>query len=186
MRKSLIALMGVFSLVLFSCSTARKGGIKGDANILLDNKDTKEVVSAEKPSTTMSSTTAVQVTNTTDHVLMPADDDKIVPASSESSMAKFSTSSAAESGEMSEIIGYDTIGKSRFLRTMAKDFYGNPEFWPYIYEENSNKLGDPDRIRPGSVIKIPSLVKYGVNTKNPADVEKAKKLGKEIYARYGK
>lgn len=82
-------------------------------------------------------------------------------------------------------IAYDKIGKDRFLITMSREYYGNPNFWPYIYEENRVKFGHPDKIRPGSGVVVPNLKKYGVDPNNPADVEKAKKLAKEIYARYG-
>lgn len=94
------------------------------------------------------------------------------------------TSSSSPSSSYSPI-AYDKIGKDRFLITMSKDYYGDPNFWPYIYEENRVKFGHPDKIRPGSSVTIPNLKKYGVDPKNPADVEKAKKLAKEIYARYG-
>lgn len=86
----------------------------------------------------------------------------------------------------SDALVYDTIGKARFLTTMAKDHYGNNKFWPYIYEANKDHIGHPDRIRPGTAIVIPKLSKYGVNPSNPNDVEKANKLGAEIYSRYGK
>ena len=91
----------------------------------------------------------------------------------------------AASTSISEPIAYDRIGKDRFLITMSREYYGNPNFWPYIYEENRVKFGHPDKIRPGSGVVIPNLKKYGVDPNNPADVEKAKKLAKEIYARYG-
>lgn len=86
----------------------------------------------------------------------------------------------------SDALVYDTIGKARFLTTMAKDHYGNNKFWPYIYEANKDHIGHPDRIRPGTAILIPKLSKFGVDTSNPNDVEKANKLGAEIYSRYGK
>ena len=86
----------------------------------------------------------------------------------------------------SDIIATDTIGTSRFLTTMAKSHYGNNKLWPYIYEENKSHIGHPDRIRPGTPIVIPKLSKYGVDPKNPQDIERAVKLGTEIYARYGK
>lgn len=79
---------------------------------------------------------------------------------------------------------YDTITKTRYLTTMAKDHYGNFNLWPYIYKENEAFLGHPDRIRPGTRVVIPPLSKYGVDPSNPADVAKAKRLGVEIYSRY--
>lgn len=86
----------------------------------------------------------------------------------------------------SDELVYDTIGKTRYLTTMARDHYGNFNLWPYIYEENKAKLGHPDRIRPGTPVVIPQLSKYGVDPANKDDIEKAKKMGVEIYARYGK
>lgn len=79
---------------------------------------------------------------------------------------------------------YDTITKTRYLTTMAKDHYGNYHLWPYIYMENQTFLGHPDRIRPGTKVVIPDLKKYGVDPNNKQDIEKAKKKGVEIYARY--
>ena len=86
----------------------------------------------------------------------------------------------------SDIPVYDTIGTTRYLTTMARTHYGDFNFWPYIYEENKDKLGHPDRIRPGTPVVIPRLSKYGVDPTNSEDLEKAKKMGKEIYARFGK
>lgn len=92
----------------------------------------------------------------------------------------------ASSSHDAETLAYDRIGTNRFLTTMAREYYGNPDFWSYIYEENSHRFGHPDRIKPGTSVIIPNLKKYGVDPNNPADVEKAKLLAKEIYARYGK
>ena len=102
-----------------------------------------------------------------------------------SSRSTGQVNTTAASTSISEPIAYDRIGKDRFLITMSREYYGNPNFWPYIYEENRVKFGHPDKIRPGSGVVIPNLKKYGVDPNNPADVEKAKKLAKEIYARYG-
>lgn len=79
---------------------------------------------------------------------------------------------------------YDTISRTRFLTTMAKEHYGNFNLWPYIYEENKAFLGHPDRIRPGTRVVVPPLSKYGVNPNSKADIEKARRMGAEIYARY--
>lgn len=87
---------------------------------------------------------------------------------------------------VTDAIAYDKIGKSRYLITMAREYYGNADFWPYIYDANKTRFGHPDKITPGTTVYIPSLTKYGVDPKNQEDVEKAKKMGKEIYARYGK
>lgn len=79
---------------------------------------------------------------------------------------------------------YDTITKTRYLTTMAKDHYGNYHFWPYIYMENQKFLGHPDRITPGTKVVVPPLSKYGVDPSNPEHIKKAKQLGVEIYKKY--
>lgn len=79
---------------------------------------------------------------------------------------------------------YDTITRTRYLTTMARDHYGSYHLWPYIYKENSAILGHPDRIRPGTRVVIPPAEKYGIDAKDKECIAKAKKMGVEIYARY--
>lgn len=79
---------------------------------------------------------------------------------------------------------YDTVSTTRYLSTIAKEHYGNFNLWPYIYKENEKILGHPNRIKPGTKVVVPDLAKYGVDPKNKADIEKAKKMGIEIYSRY--
>ncbi|MDE5814326.1 MAG: hypothetical protein K2H72_08575 [Muribaculaceae bacterium] len=118
----------------------------------------------------------------------PADTASLTPVTEEDTTTE--TQAIAEEPEVptapSDAIVYDTISTTRYLTTMAKSHYGNFNLWPYIYEENKAILGHPDRIRPGTPVVIPKLSKYGVDPNNSADIEKAKKMGVEIYARYGK
>ncbi len=88
--------------------------------------------------------------------------------------------------DSTEELVYDTISKTRYLTTMAKEHYGNYHFWPYIYEENKAILGHPDRIKPGTRVVVPPLSKYGVDPSNPDDVREAKRKGVAIYSRYQK
>ncbi len=91
---------------------------------------------------------------------------------------------AKEEKEKKNAPVYDTISRTRYLTTMAKEHYGNYHLWPYIYEENKAILGHPDRIRPGTKVMIPPLSKYGVNPGNAADIAEAKRKGAAIYSRY--
>lgn len=79
---------------------------------------------------------------------------------------------------------YDTVSTTRFLTTIAREHYGDFNFWPYIYLENQEILGHPDRITPGTKVVVPSLSKYGVDISNPADVAEAKRKAQEIYSRF--
>lgn len=99
--------------------------------------------------------------------------------------SKILTGKAAPTA-IAETLAFDKVTPTRYLIMMAREYYGDGNFWVYIYQENKDKLGHPDHITPGTAVLVPSLAKYGVDPKNPADIEKAKKMGKEIYSRYGK
>jgi nucleoid DNA-binding protein/nucleoid-associated protein YgaU len=62
------------------------------------------------------------------------------------------------------------------LNTIALREYGHKAFWVYIYDENRNKIDNPDLIEPGVVINIPPAKKYGIDKNNRESVEKALKL----------
>lgn len=81
---------------------------------------------------------------------------------------------------------YDTVSTTRYLTTIAREHYGDFNFWPYIYLENESILGHPDRITPGTKVVVPPLSKYGVDPTNKEDVKKAKEKSLEIYSRYKK
>lgn len=78
----------------------------------------------------------------------------------------------------------DTVSSRRFLTTMARQYYGEMAFWAYIYIENSDKLGNPDRIAPNTVVVIPPAEKYNIDKKNPKSIDDAKQKGLEIYSKY--
>lgn len=84
------------------------------------------------------------------------------------------------------IVITDTIGKNRFLTTMARQYYGEMSFWVYIYEENKDILGNPNRIKPGTSVIIPDPQKYGIDKNDSLSVERAKLKAIEIYAPYQK
>lgn len=94
--------------------------------------------------------------------------------------------SVEEIPEVNEEPVYDTVSTTRYLTTIAREHYGDFNFWPYIYIENESILGHPDRIVPGTQVVVPDLKKYGVDVSNAEDVAQAKKLGQEIYAKYRK
>ena len=80
----------------------------------------------------------------------------------------------------------DTIRKNYFLTSMAGKYYGNKNFWVYIYEENKAKLIHPDRIPQGTEVVIPPAEKYGIDKDDPASVKAATAKISEIYARFKK
>ena len=46
--------------------------------------------------------------------------------------------------------------KGDTLSAIAKQFYGKASAWPRIFEANRDQLDDPDRIKPGQVLRIPA------------------------------
>ena len=78
---------------------------------------------------------------------------------------------------------YDTISPTRFLTTMARRHYGQMDYWVYIYMENADRLGHPNRARPGTVVRIPPLSKY-VEPDDTTALQKARRLSAEIYNKY--
>lgn len=80
----------------------------------------------------------------------------------------------------------DTVGRTRFLTTMARKYYGEMSFWVYIYEENKEILGNPNRIKPGTIVVIPDAKKYGIDKNDSLCIERSKLKAIEIYAPYQK
>ncbi len=78
----------------------------------------------------------------------------------------------------------DKVTSKRYLTTMSREYYGNFNFWVYIYEENKSKLGNPNAIRPGTIVVIPPPSKYGIDANNPQSIEVAKQKAIEIYSKY--
>lgn len=80
----------------------------------------------------------------------------------------------------------DTVRANRFLTQMARKYYGNPEFWAYIYIENQDKLKNPNTIAPGTVVIIPPAEKYGIDSKSKESVNTATRKCQEILNKYEK
>ncbi|MDH5391645.1 MAG: HU family DNA-binding protein [Gammaproteobacteria bacterium] len=45
------------------------------------------------------------------------------------------------------------------LWRLAKKYYVNPFYWPHIYQANQNKINNPDRVKMGKLVLLPTL--YG-------------------------
>ena len=67
----------------------------------------------------------------------------------------------------------ETITDKNVLSTMAAKHYGSQWFWVYIYEENKDKIHNPDNVPLGTVVVIPPAEKYGIDSKDPASIKKA-------------
>ncbi|MBR6248696.1 MAG: HU family DNA-binding protein [Muribaculaceae bacterium] len=75
----------------------------------------------------------------------------------------------------------ETVSETNYLSLIAQRHYGLPEYWVYIYEENIDKIDNPNRVKNGTVIVVPPPEKYGINAADPASVAKAKIKSTELY-----
>lgn len=90
----------------------------------------------------------------------------------------------AAASPAADILCTDTVTVRRYITHMAKDYYGDRNFWVYIYEANKEVLGHPERTLPGTVVSIPTPSSIPANPSNPEDIKKAKHLAAEIYSRF--
>jgi nucleoid-associated protein YgaU len=52
-----------------------------------------------------------------------------------------------------------TVKAGDTLSKIAKHFFGDASSYPAIFEANRDQLSDPDKIKPGQVLKIPAARK---------------------------
>ena len=67
----------------------------------------------------------------------------------------------------------EVITPGVFMTKIALKHYGNKVFWVYIYEENKDRIKNPNKIPVGTRLIIPDKSKYGIDASDPASVEKA-------------
>ncbi|MGM9832432.1 MAG: hypothetical protein ACI31A_01925 [Candidatus Limisoma sp.] len=65
------------------------------------------------------------------------------------------------------------VKASTTLCDLARQYYGDYHFWIYIYQENREKIKDPNNLQSGIVLVIPPAEKYGIDSSNQASIEKA-------------
>lgn len=83
-----------------------------------------------------------------------------------------------------EVVVMDTITSKNFLTSMARKYYGDNNYWVYIYEENIAILDNPNKIEPGTAVIIPDAKKYGIDRNNPESLNEAKKKAYIIFKRF--
>ncbi|PXV61873.1 hypothetical protein CLV62_12428 [Dysgonomonas alginatilytica] len=88
-----------------------------------------------------------------------------------------------------ELDNADSINYSRIiipesdvsLQYIAKTYYGNDIYWPYIYEANKNIVNNQFIIQAGSITKVPKIAVDLVDMNNGNEASIAQALGDEIY-----
>lgn len=80
-----------------------------------------------------------------------------------------------------ENIGEETIRSGHTLRNISLQYYGHKSFWVYIYEANRDKIANPNNVPLGTKLVIPSLNNYGIDPKEPKDLEIAKAKERALF-----
>lgn len=122
----------------------------------------------------------------TDSLTLSADTINVTSDSINGTTKADTSSTAAEPvTKEPEPVVTDTVTSQRFLTTMARKYYGHMEYWAFIYEANAERLGHPNRIKPGTVVNIPSLKSITAGDSSETQtMQRARRTGAAIYARY--
>lgn len=83
-------------------------------------------------------------------------------------------------------LGRIVIRKGDILARIALEKYGDRVFWVYIYEENKEKIADPNNIPLGTELVLPLPEKYGIDAADTASLRRASSLQFRIGMREGR
>lgn len=75
----------------------------------------------------------------------------------------------------------DKVKAGYLMPKMAQKHYGNQVFWVYIYEENKNKISNPNNLTAGLELVIPAPEKYGIDANDPASIARAQEKETELW-----
>lgn len=115
-------------------------------------------------------------TDTTATEVVPADTARNAAAAAENRAAQ---SVSAETVKASVTVT-DTVGGRRYLSVIARQHYGKDIFWVYIYEENKDRISNPNNVPEGLVVIIPPAEKYNIDPASKESVHAAERKANEI------
>lgn len=79
---------------------------------------------------------------------------------------------------------YEIVSATNYLSSMARRHYGAQVYWVYIYEANADILGNPDRIAPGTRVRIPPRSSFPQASSEAEARRIAERKAAEIKSRY--
>ncbi|MCF0179300.1 MAG: HU family DNA-binding protein [Bacteroidales bacterium] len=72
------------------------------------------------------------------------------------------------------------LEKGERLTLISLRYFGSKEFWPYIYEVNTDKLKSPDNVMAGMKLYLPDPTYFDIDASDEKSIEKAHNRGNEI------
>lgn len=106
--------------------------------------------------------------------------------SGESLVSTPETTSPADDVDVTKLppVATERMGKGSRLTLLALKYYGNKDFWVYIYEENKTRISNPNRIPVGFDLSIPDARKYGIDANDELSLQKAQNLARRLKEKY--
>ena len=77
-----------------------------------------------------------------------------------------------------EILTTEPMHEASCLTWMAKRYYGDKRFWPYIYDANKDHISNPNNIDTGTPIRVPKLTPAQLDPNNP-ELERLRQQAEE-------
>lgn len=68
------------------------------------------------------------------------------------------------------------VQKGEYLTQMARKYYGDYRFWPYILEVNRHLFDSPEKVQADMEIFLPNATTFDINPESLESIDKAKAL----------
>ncbi|MDR2918290.1 MAG: HU family DNA-binding protein [Tannerella sp.] len=143
----------------------------------IPSKDSTNNTIGGSPANTSEAVTSKSADQSATSPSRPAATTTNKPSTTETNNAKPATSNNTK------VLAKIKMESGNRLTLVAEKYYGNKLFWVYIYDFNKDKIGaNPDNVKAGMEIMVPSKEIYGIDANNAGSLEKARKLQAQLMA----
>ena len=125
----------------------------------------------QKPSESPEATPIVAIDTTQNETIVPVEEASGKEEDVQETPAIEQTHDSAESLLYEELITIEPMHEASRLTWMAKRYYGSKDYWPYLYDANRDRIGNPNAIKVGTPIRVPKLTVEQMDT----TIEKSRK-----------
>ena len=92
-----------------------------------------------------------------------AAEDELVLEVSEEAAEQVAESKApkaeVQKAQYEELLLTEEITEGSRLAWISRKYYGHPDYWPYLYDANRDRIDDPSNVPVGTQIRVPKLTK---------------------------
>ena len=83
-----------------------------------------------------------------------------VPEETAEQVAESEASKAeVQKAKYEELLLTEEITEGSRLAWISRKYYGHPDYWPYLYDANRDRIDDPSNVPVGTQIRVPKLTK---------------------------